>query len=69
MNNGTNGMLYDTASVLNAIFVIGLPAEIHYHGVEMTLMLVASVVVTVLGAHVFIPHYRRMQFTSAFEVV
>jgi len=56
------------ASLLNGIFIIGLPAEMHYHGVEMTYMVVASVVVTVLGAHVFVPRFQRMKFTSAYEV-
>jgi len=56
------------ASVLNGIFVVGLPAEVHYHGVEMTYMVVAAVVMTVVGAHAFVPHYQRMKFTSAYEV-
>jgi len=56
------------ASILNGIFVIGLPAEVHYHGVEMTYMVIAAVVITALSAHVFIPQFRRMKFTSAYEV-
>ena len=56
------------ASILNGIFIIGLPAEMHYHGTEMTYMAVAAAVVTVLAAHVFIPKYHRMRFTSAYEV-
>jgi len=56
------------ASILNAVFVIGLPAEVHYHGTEVTYMVVAALVITVLGAHVFIPHYQRLQCTSAYEV-
>ena len=57
------------ASILNGIFIVGLPAEMHYHGTEMTYMLVASIVVTVLGAHVFIPRYRHLRSTSAYEVL
>ena len=56
------------ASILNGIFIIGLPAEVHYHGVEMTYMVIAAVVITVLSAHVFVPQFRRMKFTSAYEV-
>ena len=56
------------ASVVNAIFVIGLPAEIHYHGTEVTHLVIAAVAVTAVGAHVFIPQYQRMKFTSAYEV-
>jgi len=56
------------ASTVNAIFIIGLPAEIHYHGTEMTYLVIATAVVVVLGAHVFIPQYQRMKFTSAYEV-
>jgi len=56
------------ASVLNGIFVVGLSAEVHYHGVEMTYMVVAAVVITSLGAHIFIPRFRRMRLTSAYEV-
>jgi len=57
-----------TASILNGIFIIGLSAEMHYHGVEMTYMVIASTVVAVVSAHVFIPRYHRMKFTSAYEV-
>jgi len=56
------------ASILNGIFIIGLPAEVHYHGVEVTYIVIAAVIITVFGAHVFIPQYQRMKFTSAYEV-
>jgi len=56
------------ASVLNGIFIVGLSAEMHYHGVEMTYMVIAAVVNAVLSAHVFVPQFQRMRATSAYEV-
>ena len=56
------------ASLLNGIFIIGFPAEMHYHGVKMTYMLITLILMTVVGAHFFIPHYHQWKFTSAYEV-
>jgi len=55
-------------SMLNGIFIIGLTAEIHYHGVKMTYMAFAAVTVVVFFAHTFVPRYHHMQVTSAYEV-
>ena len=57
-----------SASLLNGIFIIGFPAEMHYHGVKMTYWVISSVLATVVVAHVFIPLYHQWKFTSVYEV-
>jgi magnesium-transporting ATPase (P-type) len=56
------------ASLLNGVFVIGTPAEIHYYGTEISLTVVGLLIAVVISAHTFIPKYQTMKFTSAYEV-
>lgn len=56
------------ASLLNGIFVIGTPAEMHYNGTEMSLIVIGLGLAIVITAHLFIPKYQTMKFTSAYEV-
>lgn len=56
------------ASLLNGIFVIGTPAEMHYYGTQMALIVVGMAIAIIVTAHLFIPKYQSMKFTSAYEV-
>jgi len=56
------------ASLLNGTFVIGTPAEMHYNGTELALVVLGLGGAVVVVSHLFIPKYQKMQFTSAYEV-
>jgi SSS family transporter len=57
------------ASLLNGIFVIGTPAEMHYYGVEISYMVIGLLIAIAITAHLFVPTYQSMRFTSAYEYV
>jgi len=56
------------ASVLNGIFVIGLPAEIHYYGAMMLMKVVGIFICVVVTSHIYVRKYQGMKLTSAYEV-
>jgi SSS family transporter len=57
------------ASLLNGIFVIGIPAEIHYYGVRITLVVIGMLLAIIVVSHAYAPKYQEMKFTSAYEYV
>ena len=56
------------ASILNGVFIIGVPAEIYYFGPVYSLIGVSFLTVGIFVALVFLPIFRRLQMTSAYEV-
>lgn len=56
------------ASALNAVFLLGGPAEIYYFGAIYSLIGIAFIIMGVLLAQVYVPVYHRMHMTSAYEV-
>jgi Na+/proline symporter len=57
------------AALINGVFVIGVPAEVHYYGIEMALIVVGLFISIVFASHLYVPKYQKMFFTSAYEVV
>ena len=56
------------ASLLNGVFIIGLPTEIYYYGPVFSLYIIASFFLVLTVSFIFIPTFHRMQITSAYEV-
>jgi sodium-coupled monocarboxylate transporter 8/12 len=56
------------ASIINGIFIIGTPAEMHYYGMTQSYIVVGLLVAVVITSHLFVPKYQKMTFTSAYEV-
>jgi Na+/proline symporter len=57
------------AALINGVFVIGIPAEMHYYGTTMTLLIIGLLLSMVITSHIFIVKYQTMTFTSAYEVI
>jgi uncharacterized membrane protein len=56
------------ASIINGIFVIGTPAEMHYYGMTQSYIIVGLLLAVIIVSHLFVPKYQKMTFTSAYEV-
>ena len=56
------------ASVMNAIFIIGYPAEIHYNGAIFLLNATCLAIVVPLAALIVVPVFHSLPLTSAYEV-
>ena len=57
------------ASLINGVFVIGIPAEMHYYGMELSLVVCGLGLSVIFVSHVYVPKYQKMFFTSAYEVI
>lgn len=55
------------ASVMNAIFIIGYPAEIHYNGAIFLLNATCLAIVIPLAALIVVPVFHSLPLTSAYE--
>ena len=56
------------ASVFNGVFIIGVPAEIHYYGPRYLYNFFGSLGAMTIVAIFFIPKYHAMALTSAYQV-
>lgn len=56
-----------TASFVSSITMLGTPAEIYRYGLQFSLMAVSYTLMMVIYAHIFMPIYHRLQFTSIYE--
>ena len=56
------------ASILNAIFIIGVPAEMYYFGVIFIMLGTAFPIMGFFTILIFVPTFRRMELTSAYQV-
>lgn len=56
------------ASSLNAVFIIGTPAEVYYYGVTYSYVGLAFMAVIPVTAHFFVPIFRDMKVISIYEV-
>ena len=57
------------ASILNGVFVIGIPSEIHYYGIRYIYQFFGILIAVPIVAHVFVAKYQTMLFTSAYQVL
>ena len=55
-------------SILNGVFIIGVPAEVHYYGPVHMLLAVGLTLTCIFVCIFFIPTFRNMNITSAYEV-
>jgi hypothetical protein len=56
------------ASVMNAIFIIGYPAEIHYNGAIFLLNATCLGIAIPVACLVIVPVFHSLSLTSAYEV-
>ena len=56
-------------SVLNAGFVIGIPAEIYYFGSYYIFVAISAVIMLVVVGVFYVPVFHGMRVTSAYEVI
>ena len=56
------------ASVFNGVFMIGVPAEMHYYGPRYLYGFLGSFGAMVIVVIFFIPKYHAMALTSAYQV-
>ena len=55
------------ASLINGIFIIGVPAEIYYYGPVFSTWLAGAALQSLAVSFIFIPTFHRMKITSAYE--
>ena len=56
------------ATLANAIFIIGIPAEMFYYGPVFALMVFGIVPVCFILYGIYVPTLHRLKLTSAYEV-
>jgi sodium-coupled monocarboxylate transporter 8/12 len=57
------------ATVLSAVFVLGMPAEIYVFGISFGFIAIPEALSAALTAHIFVPFFRRQTYMiSAYEV-
>jgi sodium-coupled monocarboxylate transporter 8/12 len=57
------------ATVLSAVFVLGMPAEIYVFGISYGFIVIPEALSAALTAHIFVPFFRRQTYMmSAYEV-
>lgn len=57
------------ATVLSAVFVLGMPAEVYVFGMSYGFIVIPEALSAALTAHVFLPFFRRQTYMmSAYEV-
>ena len=56
------------ATLLSAVMVLGVPAEVYYNGSIYWLILFSNILVYPVAAHMFLPVYHNLGITSAYEV-
>ncbi|CAF1498513.1 unnamed protein product, partial [Rotaria sordida] len=59
--------LSSMVSFLSAITLIGTPSEIYISGTMYTYIAISWILSAMIAAHVFMPKFREMKFTSAYE--
>ena len=57
------------ATLLSAVMVLGVPAEVYYNGTMYWMILFSNLIVYPLAAQAFLPVYHNMGLTSAYEVI
>ena len=57
------------ATLLSAVMVLGVPAEVYYNGTIYWIILFSNIIVYPLAAHAFLPVYHNLGLTSAYEVM
>ncbi|XP_060555216.1 sodium-coupled monocarboxylate transporter 1-like [Ruditapes philippinarum] len=55
------------ATLLSAVMVLGVPAEVYYNGAIYWLILFSNLLVYPVAAHMFLPVYHNLGITSAYE--
>ena len=55
------------ASNVNAVFLLGATAEVSYRGAIYLLIGLSQIPITLLSIYVYVPLWRRIQVTSAYE--
>ncbi|XP_053402912.1 sodium-dependent multivitamin transporter-like [Mercenaria mercenaria] len=55
------------ATLLSAVMVLGVPAEVYYNGAIYWLILFSNIIVYPVAAHMFLPVYHNLGITSAYE--
>ena len=56
------------STFISAIFVIGIPTEVYYHGAMFSMAWMGYIIFAFLGAHIFIPFYHDLGYLSAYQV-
>jgi len=53
---------------LSAITILGYPAEIYSHGIQIFIMVFVSIICIPISLYLFVSVFYKMQFTSIYEV-
>ena len=56
------------ATLLSAVMVLGVPAEVYYNGTIYWIILFSNIIVYPLAAHAFLPVYHNLGLTSCYQV-
>lgn len=56
------------ASILNGVFIIGIPSEVYYFGPVYIFIGISYFIMAVVVSVFFIPTFHKMNITSAYEV-
>ena len=56
------------ATLLSAVMVLGVPAEVYYNGSIYWIILFSNFIVYPIAAHAFLPVFHNLGLTSAYEV-
>ena len=57
------------ATLLSAVMVLGVPAEVYYNGTIYWIILFSNIIVYPLAAHAFLPVYHNLGLTSCYQVM
>jgi sodium-coupled monocarboxylate transporter 8/12 len=55
-------------SFITAIELLGNPAEMYMHGTQFWMTCIAFILVIPITSHLYLPVYRHLKLTSAYEV-
>ncbi|RLU23719.1 hypothetical protein DMN91_003925 [Ooceraea biroi] len=55
------------ASHISGITLLGIPAEVFYHGTQYTACVFTAILTAVITSYIFLPVFYKLQLTSTFE--